>query len=174
MTQRTLDLAERIARPFDNPYDIAVAVTNYLRNNIRYSDTVPAPPAGQDPVDWVLFDLKQGFCNYYATAEIVLLRAVGIPARWAVGYAQGEFDPTESSYQVRQRDAHSWPEVYYPGVGWVEFEPTLSQPVLDRPLGDPLAEDENQNAFNPNNPDANPALQDNQDFVRGLEEVPGN
>ncbi len=170
VTQRTRDLAEQIARSFNNPYDITVAVTNYLRNNIRYSDTVPAPPAGQDPVDWVLFDLKEGFCNYYATAEIVLLRAAGIPARWAVGYAQGDFDPAEGTYQVRQRDAHSWPEVYFPGVGWVEFEPTLSQPVLDRPLGDPLAEEENQNAFNPINPDTNPALQGDQDFVRGLEE----
>jgi hypothetical protein len=118
----------------------------------------------------VLFDLKQGFCNYYSSAEIVLLRAAGIPARWAVGYAQGEFDPASGSYQVRQRDAHSWPEVYYPGIGWVEFEPTLSQPVLDRPFGDPLAEGENQNNLDLLNPDANPGLQDQEGFIRGLEE----
>jgi len=77
--------------------------------------------------------LKQGFCNYYATAEVILLRSVGIPARLAVGYAQGDNVDDPLLYTVRQRDAHAWPEVYFPGVGWVEFEPTASQPTLVRP-----------------------------------------
>ncbi len=168
-TERTINLANRIARPFDNPYDVAVAVTNYLRNNITYANTVPVPPTDQDPVDWVLFDLQEGFCNYYATSEIVLLRSVGIPARWAVGYAQGEFDSESNSYEVRQRDAHSWPEVYFPGVGWVEFEPTLSQPTIDRPLGNLVEEEE----FNPGvsqlNPDGSPGFPGEDGSLRGEE-----
>ena len=135
ITQRTYQLANQIAAGLDTPYDIAAAVTNYLRLNIKYSETVPALPADKDLVDWFLFDLKQGFCNYYASAEVILLRALGIPARLAVGYAQGAKIPESDTYLVRQKDAHAWPEVYFPGIGWVEFEPTVSQPALARPLG---------------------------------------
>lgn len=80
---------------------------------------------------WVLMDHKQGFCNYYASAEVLLLRSIGIPARLAVGFARGELD--DGAYTVFRRDAHAWPEVYFPGIGWVEFEPTASEPPLVRP-----------------------------------------
>ena len=65
------------------------------------------------------------------SAEVVLLRTLGIPARWSVGYAQGE-STQDRTYIVRQRDAHAWPEVYFTGLGWVEFEPTASQQPLVR------------------------------------------
>lgn len=135
ISERTIQLANQLAAGRETPYDVAAAVTNYLRTNIDYAETVPALPTNRDLVDWFLFELKQGFCNYYASAEIVLLRSVGIPARLAVGYAQGEKVPDSDNYVVRQKDAHAWPEVYFPGIGWVEFEPTVSQPVLTRPLG---------------------------------------
>jgi hypothetical protein len=80
---------------------------------------------------WVLKDHKQGFCNYYASAEVLLLRSIGIPARLAVGFARGEL--ADGVYTVFRRDAHAWPEVYFPGIGWVEFEPTASEPPLVRP-----------------------------------------
>ena len=138
ITRRTRDLAAEIAAPFDNPYDQVDAVTQWLRENITYQDTVPVPPQGRDIIDWLLFDLKEGFCNYYATSEIIMLRSLGIPARLAVGYAQGERDPETGTFVVRQRDAHAWPEVYFPGYGWIEFEPTLNQRPLRRPAGNPL------------------------------------
>jgi transglutaminase-like putative cysteine protease len=157
ITQRTLDLASSIAAGKETPYDVVVAVTDYLRNNIEYTETVPPLPSEQDLVDWFLFDLKQGFCNYYATAEIILLRAAGIPARMAVGYAEGEPLEENNLYLVRQRDSHSWPEVYFPGIGWVEFEPTVSQPSIVRPVGDLNLEGDDQSVpFQPINPD--PAL----------------
>ena len=137
ITQRTIDLAKQITAGLDTPYDKANAITNYLRNNIQYSATISDLPTNQDLVDWFLFDYKKGFCNYYATAEIVLLRAVGIPSRMAVGYAEGQ--PEEINRQlfvVRQRDAHAWPEVYFPDTGWVPFEPTVSQPLLVIPSGE--------------------------------------
>lgn len=140
ITRRTRDLAAEIAAPYDNPYDQVEAVTQWLRENITYQDTVPVPPQSRDIVDWLLFDLKQGFCNYYATAEIVLLRSLGIPARLAVGYAQGELDPQTGQFIVRQRDAHAWPEVYFQGYGWIEFEPTLNQRPLRRLAGVPAEE----------------------------------
>jgi transglutaminase-like putative cysteine protease len=128
---------ERLAQQttFGQPsaYDKALAITNYLRLNISYSPSVPPIPEGQDPVMWVLFDHKQGYCNYYASAEVLLLRSIGIPARLAVGFARGEF--VDAAYTVHRRDAHAWPEVYFPGIGWVEFEPTANQSPLARPSG---------------------------------------
>ncbi len=137
LSARTLDLAVQIAEGKETPYEITEAVTLWMRDNITYTATVPIPPAEQDILDWVLFDLKEGFCNYYATAEVMLLRSLGIPARMAVGYAQGQLDAETGLYTVRQRDAHAWVEVYFPGIGWIEFEPTVNQRPLRRPLGDP-------------------------------------
>ncbi len=136
VTPRTRALAREIASGLDTPYDVAEGVTRYLRTNISYRETVPPAPAGQEPLDWFLFDGREGFCNYYASAEVILLRSLGIPARLAVGFAQGERLAGSDAYLVRQRDAHAWPEVYFPGVGWVEFEPTASQALLLRPLGE--------------------------------------
>lgn len=125
------NLALQITGGQSSPYDKAAAITAYLRANIQYSDAVPPPPEGQDPVAWVLFDYKKGFCNYYASAEVLLLRSIGIPARLGVGFAQGELQ--NGLYVVRRRDAHAWPEVYFTGYGWIEFEPTASQAPLVRP-----------------------------------------
>jgi transglutaminase-like putative cysteine protease len=124
-------LAEKITREQETPYDKAVVITNYLRANLQYSTSLAAPPEGRDPLLWVLFTSRKGFCNYYASAEVLMLRSVGVPARLAVGFAQGQHQ--NDTYIVRQRDAHAWPEVYFPGLGWVEFEPTTSQDALARP-----------------------------------------
>jgi transglutaminase-like putative cysteine protease len=124
-------LAEEISAVHETPYEKVVAITDYLRENIEYATTVPTAPERQDPILWVLMDYKKGFCNYYASAEVLLLRSIGIPARLAVGFARGELD--DGMYTVFRRDAHAWPEVYFPGIGWVEFEPTASEPPLVRP-----------------------------------------
>lgn len=129
---RIAELAEEIAAEYDNPYDKAVAVTRYLRDNVNYVDSLPQAPRNKDPLEWMLFENKQAYCVYYASAEILMLRSLGIPARLAVGFAQGERDGNE--YIVRKLDAHAWPEVYFPGIGWVEFEPTGGQPALSRPF----------------------------------------
>ncbi len=131
-------LAEKITREKQTPYDKAAAITEHLRANLQYATDLPAPPEGRDPLLWVLFTYKKGFCNYYASAEVLMLRSIGIPARLAVGFAQGE--QQNDTYTVRQRDAHAWPEVYFPGVGWVEFEPTVSQDALVRPEAAPQIE----------------------------------
>lgn len=131
ITAEIKNLANKVSGTQSTPYDKTEAITNYLRENIQYVTSLPAPPAGRDPVLWVLFEYKKGFCNYYASAEVLMLRSIGIPARLAVGFAQGQYRYGE--YIVLQRDAHAWPEVYFPGTGWVEFEPTVSQDALVRP-----------------------------------------
>jgi transglutaminase-like putative cysteine protease len=125
-------LAREITAGAETPFDKTIAVTNYLRTDIEYAPTVPNPPRNKDTLEWVLFEHKQGYCVYYASAEILMLRSLGVPARMAVGFAQG--DREGNNYTVRRLHAHAWPEVYFPGIGWVEFEPTGNQPSLNRPL----------------------------------------
>lgn len=137
LPQRVVDLASRITADSDNPYDKAAALESYLRR-IVYNERIPNPPPGRDLVDWFLFDLRQGYCDYYASAMVVMARSMGIPARVAVGFARGEYDPAEGIYTVRAWDAHTWVEIYFPGYGWVEFEPTAAEPSIDRPLPRPL------------------------------------
>lgn len=166
ISSRTIDLAEEITAEEETQYDKVNAVTKYLRSNIEYTETVPPIPKDQDILDWFLFDLKQGFCNYYASAEIILLRAVGIPARLAAGYAQGTLSESPNIYKVRQMDAHAWPEVYFPDIGWVEFEPTASQPVLIRPLGVSMDLNDRESE----NQDTSPDSQDDSGFEHPLPE----
>jgi transglutaminase-like putative cysteine protease len=128
-------LARSITTVAETPYEKATAITDYLRTSITYSETVETPPDGIDPLVWFLFNSRAGFCNYYATAEVLLLRSAGVPARMVVGFAQGEYEPPDK-YTILEKDAHAWPEVYFPGIGWVEFEPTSGQPALARLPGD--------------------------------------
>ncbi len=129
-SERIVELAKEIAADAETPYDKANAITEYLRNEITYVDMIDAPPVNQDPIEWFLFDYKKGFCNYYATSEVLMLRAVGVPARMVAGFAQGEVSDKSNEYRVRIKDSHAWPEVYFPGIGWMEFEPTVSQPEI--------------------------------------------
>lgn len=130
---RIRDLALEITASANTPFDKAAAITNYLRREITYAPAISIPTDVTDPLEYFLFDIKQGFCNYYATAQILMLRSIGIPARLAVGYAQGEANIQNSIYIVREKDLHAWPEVYFPTYGWIEFEPTGNQAPLTRP-----------------------------------------
>lgn len=128
------ELALEITESQQTPYDKAQAITAYLREEIEYSVTIEeAPPNTLDPVLWVLFEHKKGFCMYYASAETLMLRSIGIPARMAVGFVEGAFDEEDGLYNVAYKDSHAWPEVYFPGIGWVEFEPTSNQFPIERP-----------------------------------------
>jgi len=162
---RIKQLAQDITADAATPFDKTTAITDYLRNNIEYAPTIPNPPRNKDTLEWVIFDYKKGFCVYYASSEVLMLRSLGIPARMAVGFAQG--DRNGDTYTVRRLHAHAWPEVYFPSIGWVEFEPTGNQPVLDRPLPprDP-------NDANPVNPRDNPRTE-GLDFAGRAQDNPG-
>ncbi|MFO7958035.1 MAG: transglutaminase-like domain-containing protein, partial [Candidatus Brocadiia bacterium] len=129
---RVLGLARDLTATAPTPYDRATAIENYLRG-FPYTLDVSAPPGGRDVVDFFLFDIRKGYCDYYASAMVVLARAAGLPARLAVGYAPGTYDRGEGHYVVTEADAHAWPEVYFPGYGWVRFEPTAGLPAGERP-----------------------------------------
>jgi len=132
-------VAISVTQPFDNPYDKAVAIEAYLRG-LTYNLEIEAPPPDVDAVEYFLFTVKAGYCDYYASAMVTMLRAVGIPARMVVGYTAGEFIPPEDimpqvggRFRVLERNAHAWPEVYFPSYGWIQFEPTASEPLIERP-----------------------------------------
>ncbi len=128
--ERVKSLAIQLTAGQPTPYDRAKAIETYLRK-IPYTLDLPYPPPNRDLADYFLFDLRKGYCDYYASAMVVLARAAGIPARLAVGYASGEFNLNAGRFVVTQADAHSWVEVYFPKIGWVTFEPTAALPNLD-------------------------------------------
>lgn len=133
ITPETVALAEDLTAGLDNPFDKAIAVRDYLRENITYNDQIQAVPQGVEPVHYTLFVSKEGYCNYYASSMAMLLRSQGIPARIVSGYAQGVYDEESQSYRVRASNAHTWVEVYFPAYGWIQFEPTASIPTVLRP-----------------------------------------
>ncbi len=146
-SEKVSNLSLELTENKTNPYDKVEEITNYLRENITYNEQIPSPPIDQDIVEWFLFELKEGFCNYYATTEVLMLRSIGIPARISFGYAQGEqLDSTGTEFLVRREQLHAWPEVYFQGIGWVIFEPTTIQPSIQRDPGESF---ENGNTVTP-------------------------
>ena len=132
ITEETLQLAEELTAPYDNAYDKAWAVQEWMRENISYNDQIDAPPEATEPVHHTLFVSQEAYCTYYASAMTIMLRSQGIPTRIVNGYAQGEFREDSNSYRVKASDAHTWVEVYFPEYGWIQFEPTASIPVVVR------------------------------------------
>lgn len=120
---RVRDLAFELTYKEVTAYDKAVAIEQYLRT-FPYTLDLPDRPGGVDVADYFLFDLKRGYCDYYATTMVILARSIGLPARLAVGYAGGTYDPENDNYVVTADLAHSWVEIYFPDYGWVTFEPT--------------------------------------------------
>jgi len=137
---RVAELAQSLTAPYSTVYEKAKAVETYLRN-IEYNDKISAPPPDVDPIEYFLFEIQEGYCDYYATAMATMLRGVGIPARTASGYAEGSYDEESGVFFVTAADAHTWVEVYFPQYGWVEFEPTAGESQLTRPEGDDSAAD---------------------------------
>jgi len=123
LDSRIPELARKITASADNDYDRAAALETYLRTHFGYSlqlsRTVP-----HDPVANFLFERKQGHCEYFASSMAVMLRILGIPSRVVNGFRTGEFNDLTSQYVVRASNAHSWVEAYFPGHGWVAFDPT--------------------------------------------------
>jgi len=125
--ERVRDLAVEVTADGRTAFDKAQLLERYLRL-YPYSLDVEAPPEGVvDVADYFLFDLREGYCDYYATAYVIMARSVGIPARLSSGYVGGYYSTADGAYVVRESDGHSWPEVFFPGWGWIIFEPTGSQ-----------------------------------------------
>ena len=130
--QRVRDLTMQVTAGATNPYNKARAIESYLRAHIVYNDSVDAVPPGWDGVDYVLFERPEGYCNYYASAMALMARLAGIPSRVVSGYAMGDVGD-DGLYHINEGNAHSWPELYFNELGWIEFEPTSARPEIVRP-----------------------------------------
>ncbi len=130
--QPVRDLAQQLAQDHDNVYDVAMSIQEYL-HVLKYDEQIVPPPPGVDAVEWFLTNQRVGFCSYFASSMITMLRSLDIPARLVVGFAPGEWDKDRDAWTVQTKHYHAWPEVYFPEYGWVEFEPTPSgvQPSLE-------------------------------------------
>jgi hypothetical protein len=120
---RILDLARKITATANNPYDKALALESYLSTNFGYTLELTGK-FKDDPLAHFLFETKAGHCEYFASAMAVMLRALGIPSREVNGFLPGAYNDVGGDYIVRASDAHSWVEAYFPGSGWVTFDPT--------------------------------------------------
>ena len=116
-------LAKEIAGDAATNYDVAARLVEHLQNAYRYSLDLHVVEQG-DPLSDFLFNTRAGHCEYFASALTIMLRTRGIPARLVNGFQMGEYSQRDDVYVVRQSDAHSWVEAYFPSHGWVTFDPT--------------------------------------------------
>lgn len=136
LPERVAQLADELAGHIDNRFDQAKAIENYFHTDehgfVYQLSDVPIPQDNEDYVDQFLFDTKAGYCDNYSTSMVVMLRTLDIPARWVKGFTSGEkkaeqvsrADDIYNVYEVTNKNAHSWVEVYFPEIGWIPFEPT--------------------------------------------------
>src|SRR6266404_1770831 len=136
---RISQLAHVIARNAPTPYDKARAIENYLKTEFHY--TLDLKPANEDPLADFLFNTREGHCEYFATAMVIMLRTLEIPSRIVNGFQMGEYNELNDMYVVRESDAHSWVEAYFPhNDSWIEFDPTPAAGINDYTQGGLLAE----------------------------------
>ncbi len=122
-SQQVADLAHRVTQQATTPFGRTMAIQQHLLKNYRYSLEADTATLSH-PLDEFLFTRKTGYCEHYATAMVVMLRTVGIPARLVTGFLATEWNEYGGYFTVRQRDAHAWVEVYFPHSGWITMDPT--------------------------------------------------
>lgn len=118
------ELARRLRRQATTPYEYVTAVQARLAEGYVYSERPAEPRAGRPPLVSFLFDSREGYCQQFSGAMALLLRMGGVPARVSSGFSPGTFDAARDEWVVRDVDAHSWVEAYFPRLGWVTFDPT--------------------------------------------------
>ena len=143
---RVSALAERIVSGVGSPgdgdprtYDKVEAIEAWMSSHIRYTTDIPPLPPGADAVDTFLFGTRLGYCEQISTATVVMLRSLGIPARETVGYVPGSYNPITDLYDVQAKDAHAWVQVWFPGYGWQNFDPTAVVPLANPTPGSVIA-----------------------------------
>jgi transglutaminase-like putative cysteine protease len=125
-------LAREITARAHTAFDKTIILESYLRSRYSYTLNLTGKP-GDDPLPHFLFETRAGHCEYFASAMAVMLRTLGIPSREVNGFLPGEYNDLAGDYIVRASDAHSWVEVYFPGSGWLTFDPT--PPSAEEHLG---------------------------------------
>ncbi len=129
-------LATAVTEKYDNGYDKALALVDYLRyGKWKYSTDTPAPPKGKNFVEHFLFESDSGYCVHFSTAFVLMARSAGLPTRWVKGYNYGTKEGN-NNYLICNNNAHTWGEVWFDDYGWVPFEPTPDNPYLHTVMRD--------------------------------------
>ena len=128
---RVLALARSLTAHDRTTYDKVQSLIKWIGTHTRYSTDIPPLAAGADTVDEFLFGNRVGFCEQISTSLAVMLRSLGIPAREAVGFVPGSYNPVTDLYAVQADDAHAWVQVWFPGYGWQSFDPTAVVPLAN-------------------------------------------
>lgn len=129
---RVRDLAYRTAKGKQSDYKVVAAMRDAVTNSILYNTNVGPTPAGKDPVDYSLFESKQGYCEVFASAMTLMARSVGLPSRYATGYIVNDVKTDEKGfYTVREKDYHAWCEIYFEDIGWTPIDPTVGARTAD-------------------------------------------
>lgn len=123
VTQRTRKLASELCEGKTSAWAKAAALTAYLQQNYNYQLDVDFYPENADTVDHFLFEVREGYCEQFATSLCVMARSVGLPSRYVTGYLPGTFNPITGFYEIKSSDAHAWAEIYFEGYGWMLFDP---------------------------------------------------
>ena len=129
MPPRVAELALQVTAGAETPYDKALAVEQYLKSTYAYNLAIDPPPFGADGVDYFLFENREGYSEYFGSAMTVLMRSLGIPSRMTTGYTTGNLTDGSHIYVVTDRHSHGWTEVFFPGYGWIPFEPTPGKEI---------------------------------------------
>ena len=134
-------LARELTAEAANTYDQAIALQSYLRSAQNFEYSTELGPVRSEDAIWDFLTDRKGYCVQYATAMTIMARMVGIPSRMAVGFLPGQADEeVVGQYLVSGRQAHTWPELYFEGAGWVRFEPTPARQTGAPPIyADPFA-----------------------------------
>lgn len=176
LPERVRDFAEEITAEGTTPYEKMDLLQAYLRQNFEYTNKPDLTRKQSDDfVDSFLFEIQQGYCDYYSTSMVMMARSLGIPARWVKGYAPGSQPSDEMmirspelgrSYQVSNADAHSWAELYFGEYGWITFEAT---PGFDAPIM--LAPEESEETLAPEVEEQEQAVSREESFLSRLDWV---
>ena len=155
---RVHQLARQLTRDETNDFDRAAALCAYLQSSFPYTLNQSVPPVTQDFVSWFLFEEQKGYCTSFASAMCVLARCAGLPARYIEGYAA--IPDSDGVARVTQQYAHAWSEIYFPGFGWLTFDPTPGAGSGENAESGadslPDGRDDSDEPDSPDNPEQNP------------------
>ncbi len=127
------EAARSAVDPAASPYRKALDLARYFQTGFSYTLTPVMPPAGSDFVAHFL-ETRQGYCVYFATAMTVMARTLGIPARYAEGFItqpDGNTGSDQTHWKATANSAHAWAELFFANIGWVTFDPTPGNPIVD-------------------------------------------
>ncbi len=132
ISKRLLDLVKRLTQNKHQAMQKAIILRDYLRNNFKYKQFSKRVPKQREAVDYFIFDLREGHCEYFASSLAVMARLSGLPARVATGFSPGNYNILSGYFEVHEYHAHAWTQIYIHNMGWLTFDASPPGSVTSR------------------------------------------